>query len=101
MQVLRSAQAMFPPSEPGTDTYTAILYRLARAHAGLKQPAEAGHDYLSAYANYELTRADAPGAAGKSDISCTWRTSITSLSEAGQRLAHSIASSFDFTWIIQ
>ena len=38
---------------------------------------------------------------GKSDISCTCRTSITSLSPAGQRDAHSTASSFDFTWIIQ
>jgi hypothetical protein len=35
--------------------------------------------------------------AGKSENSCTWRTSITSLSEAGQRDAHSTASSFDFT----
>src|SRR2546423_5827126 len=33
----------------------------------------------------------------KSSNSCTWRTSIISLSEAGQRLAHSTASSFDFT----
>src|SRR5712692_9048907 len=39
--------------------------------------------------------------AGKSDISCTWRSSITSLSEAGQRDAHSTASSLDLTWIIQ
>jgi hypothetical protein len=35
--------------------------------------------------------------AGKSENSCTWRISITSLSEAGQRDAHSIASSFDLT----
>ena len=34
-------------------------------------------------------------------ISCTWRISIISLSEAGQRLAHSIASSLEFTCIIQ
>src|SRR6185437_5940081 len=38
---------------------------------------------------------------GKSDISCTWRISMISLAEAGQRDAHSIASSRDFTWIIQ
>ena len=38
---------------------------------------------------------------GSPSISCTWRTSITSLSDAGQRDAHSMASSFDFTWIIQ
>ena len=38
---------------------------------------------------------------GKSDSSCTWRTSITSLSEPGHREAHSIASAIDFTWIIQ
>jgi hypothetical protein len=38
---------------------------------------------------------------GKSDISCTWRISMTSFSEAGQLLAHAIASSLDFTSIIQ
>src|SRR5258706_14468707 len=47
-----------------------------------------------------------PGAAfctsaGKSVNSCTGRTSMVSFSKAGQRVAHSIASSFDFTWIIQ
>jgi predicted TIM-barrel fold metal-dependent hydrolase len=31
----------------------------------------------------------------------TWRTSMTSLSDAGQRIAHSTASCFDFTSIIQ
>ena len=39
--------------------------------------------------------------AGKSARSWTWRTSITSLSEPGQREAHAIASSRDFTSIIQ
>jgi hypothetical protein len=39
--------------------------------------------------------------AGKSSNSCTWRISITSLLEAGQRFAHSIASSFEPTSIIQ
>jgi len=68
VQVLRSAQAMFSPSEKDTDTYTTILYSLARAHAGLKKPAEAGHDYLSAYANYELTRANAPGEEGRARL---------------------------------
>jgi len=34
-------------------------------------------------------------AGGKSEKSCTWRTSITSFSEAGQRDAHSMASSLD------
>src|SRR5216117_4082310 len=38
---------------------------------------------------------------GKSDISCTWRTSMTSPSPAGQRDAHWTASAFDFTWISQ
>ena len=37
----------------------------------------------------------------KSDSSYTRRSSITPSSEAGQRRAHSTASSFDFTWIIQ
>src|SRR2546422_1888048 len=39
--------------------------------------------------------------AGKSSISCTWRTSMMSPSCMGARFAHSTASSFDFTWIIQ
>src|SRR5439155_1498315 len=38
---------------------------------------------------------------GKSEASKTWRTSTTSPSLNGTRLAHSIASCFDFTWIIQ
>src|SRR5436309_1008548 len=38
---------------------------------------------------------------GKSDASNTWRISMTSPAAKGTRLAHSIASSFDFTWIIQ
>src|SRR5437870_5497827 len=38
---------------------------------------------------------------GKSDASTTWRISITSPSANGQREAHSIASSFDFTRISQ
>jgi GAF domain-containing protein len=38
---------------------------------------------------------------GKSSNSCTCRTSITSSSHPGQRLAHSTASSLDFPWIIQ
>src|SRR6185437_1442064 len=38
---------------------------------------------------------------GNSEISITWRISIVSLSEAGHREAHSTASSFDRTWIIQ
>ena len=38
---------------------------------------------------------------GKSDISCTCRTSMISLFPIGARLAHSMASSRDFTWIIQ
>ena len=38
---------------------------------------------------------------GKSPNSWTWRTSISSLSDMGQRDAHAIASSFDLTSIIQ
>src|SRR2546425_12840900 len=38
---------------------------------------------------------------GKSDNSCTWRTSMISPSSMGARLAHSMASSRDFTWITQ
>jgi hypothetical protein len=38
---------------------------------------------------------------GKSDISCTWRTSMISFSPPGQREAHSMASSREATLIIQ
>ena len=61
VEVLRGAQALFSTPEKSTDSYTAIVYRLARAYTGLKKPAEAGREYLLAYANYEVTRADAPG----------------------------------------
>src|SRR6185437_10411193 len=39
--------------------------------------------------------------AGKSSISWTWRISMISLSEPGQRLAHSMASARELTRIIQ
>jgi CHAT domain-containing protein len=64
-QVLRAAQAGFAAAEKNTDTFTGILYKQARAEAGLKQTAEAGRDYLLAYANYEVTRAGAPGDEGR------------------------------------
>ncbi len=65
VQVLRTAQAWFAASEKNTDTYTGVLYKLARAEAGQKKTAEAGRDYLLAYANYEVTRAGAPGDEGR------------------------------------
>jgi len=37
----------------------------------------------------------------ESSISCTWRISMISLPSAGQRFAHAMASSFEFTRIIQ
>ncbi len=40
-------------------------------------------------------------ACGKSSTSCTWRTSMTSSSLAGQREAHAMASSRDFTSMSQ
>ena len=61
IEVLQAAQGFYSPDERKTDPYTGILYRLGRAQAGLGKQAEAGHAYLAAYANYELTRADAPG----------------------------------------
>jgi CHAT domain-containing protein len=61
LEVLEKARTFYSPEEKKTDPYTAILYRLGRARAGLGKQAEAGRDYLAAYANYELTRADAPG----------------------------------------
>jgi len=61
IEVSQTAQNFFSAAEKSTDTYTGILYRLARSQAGLKRPEEAGRYYLSAYANYELTRANAPG----------------------------------------
>lgn len=68
IEVLQAALAVFSPDTKTSDTYTGILYRLARAHAGLKQDAQAAHEFLSAYANYELTRADAPGEAARAQL---------------------------------
>jgi CHAT domain-containing protein len=65
VEVLGVAQGVFTPSEKSTDTYTALISRRARAEAGRKNAAEAGRDYLQAYANYELTRAGAPGDEGR------------------------------------
>lgn len=59
--VLQKTQSYFTESEKSTVAYTRILHRLARIHASLKENQEAGRHYLSAYANYEVTRADSPG----------------------------------------
>lgn len=68
IEVLQSAQTFFAASEKGTEAYTGILYRLARSYVGLKKQAEAGRYYLSAYANYELTRANAPGEEARAQL---------------------------------
>lgn len=68
IEVLQSAQTFFSASEKGNEAYTGILYRLARSHAGIKKPAEAGRYYLSAYTNYELTRANAPGEEARAQL---------------------------------
>ncbi len=68
IEVLQSAQALFSASERNTETYTGILYRLARSHTGLKHQAEAARYYLAAYANYELTRANAPGEEARAQL---------------------------------
>ena len=59
--VLQKTQTYFIDSEKSTVSYTRILHRLARIHSNLKQDKEAGRYYLSAYASYELSRANAPG----------------------------------------
>ena len=59
--VLQKTQSYFTESEKSTVAYTRILHRLARVHASLKENEEAGRHYWSAYANYEVTRADSPG----------------------------------------
>jgi CHAT domain-containing protein len=68
LEVLRAAQGFFSPPEKSTEIYTEILYRIGRARAGLKRHAQAGRDYLSAYANYEMTRADAPGEQARAEL---------------------------------
>lgn len=61
IEVLRATQSLFAPSERTTDLYTRVLHGLARSYAGLDDRAEAELYYQSAYANYELTRANEPG----------------------------------------
>jgi len=71
--------------------------------------AEVCHDYgfaafLCCSSHHACSRAAASGgkiSGGKSEASNTWRTSITSSSAKGTREAHSIASVFDFTRMIQ
>ncbi len=98
---LRKAGA--EPDERAAEAIELVLERqgpdgrwpLARAHGGRvvavpvvgDQPVDrAGHDASSS---------------SKSDASCSCRISMTSFSLAGQRFAHSTASAFDFTSIIQ
>ena len=68
IEVLQGSQAFFAASEKNTESYTSILYRLARSYHERKNQAEAGHYYLSAYANYELTRANAPGEEARAQL---------------------------------
>ena len=66
----------------GTVTAWSVRRRSARGQAGRRHEAY-------------------PTGCGNSESSCTWRTSIVSPSEAGQREAHSMASSLEFTLIVQ
>ena len=66
--VLQRAQTFFTPSEKPTDRYTGVLRRLAYSYAALKNTEEAGRYYHSAYANYELTRANEPGEDAKARL---------------------------------
>lgn len=60
-RVLQKTLSFFSPAERNNENYTSVLHRLARVYSAQKKHAEARRYYLSAYANYELTRANAPG----------------------------------------
>ena len=71
----------------------------------LQFPVQAGRQRAHALLRLADCNSGNPAAAsctsaGKSENSCTWRTSMTQ-SSPGHRVAHSMASSLDFTWIIQ
>jgi len=59
--ILEKARSFFSEAEKDVENYSSILHRLARAHAHTKDKAQAKRYFLSAYANYEKTRAAALG----------------------------------------
>lgn len=66
--VMKSAQALFAMTEKKSESYTSVLYRLARSHSQLRKMDDAGRYYLSAYANYELNRVEAPGEEARAQL---------------------------------
>ena len=61
LEILRETESFFSPSERQTENYTNLLLSLARIYSAQKKHVQAQRYYLSAYTNYELTRAKAPG----------------------------------------
>ncbi len=61
LKILRETESFFSPSERQTENYTNVLFSFARIYSAQKKHVEARRYYLSAYTNYELTRAKAPG----------------------------------------
>lgn len=92
--VLEEVRPILGPDQRRTDTYTGILHRLAQAHAGMQQDAVAAREFLAAYANYELTRADAAGEEARAtlDKNNTWLVDDLVLSLVRQKeMAASLA----------
>lgn len=59
--VLQKTISFFSPAEKNVESYTNVLHQLGRVYAAQKKGDEARRYFMSAYANYELTRANAPG----------------------------------------
>jgi len=66
--ITKEAQGFFSSSEKQSDAYTSLLYRLASSSNTLGRMDDAERYYLSSYATYELTRAEAPGEEGRAQL---------------------------------
>ncbi len=67
-RILHETESLFSVSEKNSESYTKVLYQLARVYAALKNDGKARHYYLLAYTNYELTRAEALGEDGRATL---------------------------------
>lgn len=68
MAVMEGAQSSFTPEEKRSESYTSVLYRLARSNGYMQKTEDASRYYLASYANYERNRADAPGEAARAQL---------------------------------
>jgi CHAT domain-containing protein len=66
--VLQKTLAFFSPAEKSSESYTDVLHRIGLVYAAQHKEEEAKRYFMAAYANYELSRANAPGDEGRAKL---------------------------------